>query len=410
MKAGSTRLGHDPLSIILVSLLGFVFLLAALTKSIALEQFTSVVEHLSGTGRTVASGLSFVLVVWEVTLGSMLMMRLDLRRMLILSFLTITVFTGALIVLKVNPSGASCGCFGFAKSSMGPNEDTTIGLLRNAALLLVNGWLILSSRVFSGPQKGLVKESPSHRTATTGFTLVETLVVIAIIAVLVAIALPTLSKTRKQGKTTMSFATHQQLVAAINTYGADFKDALPFIGTVGNPMGPLVVNGYDLLSNAEGRLSFFRANSRVWLSLLYPAHLSSRKSISTDSNRESDEISGYPANVFTTGFFLTHGCSAYAQYWDADDAPIDETLIRGSLLSDVRFPSSKGLVFDADSGDYLNKPGPEGPKLFAVGRADGSAGTLDILNPPGDAPVNRPYGAIPFPVMSTRHGLAGRDF
>ena len=410
MESEGTRTKHDPLAIILVALLGFVFLLAALTKSIALEQFATVVEHLSGAGRTAASGLSFVLVVWEVTLGGMLIMRLDLRRALILSFLTITFFTGALVVLKVNPSGTSCGCFGFAKSSMGPNEDTTIGLLRNAALLLVNGWLILSSRVHRGPVKDLVNESTARQPATSGFTLVETLVVISIIAVLVAIALPTLSKARKQGKTTMSFATHQQLIVALSAYGADSKDYLPFIGTVGNPTGPLVVNGHDLLSSPEGRLSFFRANSKVWLSLLYPVHLSSRKSLSTPENSESDVISGYPTSVFTSGFFLAHGCSAHARYWDADDAPIDDTLIRGSLLSDVRFPSSKGLVFDANSGDYLNKPGSDGPKLFAVGRADGSAGTLDILNPPGDAPVNRPYGAIPFPVMSTRHGLAGRDF
>jgi prepilin-type N-terminal cleavage/methylation domain-containing protein len=248
---------------------------------------------------------------------------------------------------------------------------------------------------------------PSARRA---FTLIETLVVIAIIAVIVAITIPILSKARNQAKVTASLATLQQLTVAIESYGSSSREFFPYIGTPGNPMGPLVVNGYDLKSNPNGSPTYFGANARFWISLLYPTHLSSKKSVTNQSTIESDFVFEYPEAVFMSDIRLTHACSAYATYWDTDDAPIDDTLLRGSTLGDVRFPSLKGITWDTSSGSLLNKPNSDGPRFYTAGRADGSAGLIDIANPTADAPVQRPYGASPFPIMSTRHGLAGRDF
>jgi prepilin-type N-terminal cleavage/methylation domain-containing protein len=250
---------------------------------------------------------------------------------------------------------------------------------------------------------------PSARRA---FTLIETLVVIAIIAVIVAITIPILSKARNHAKVTASLATLQQLTVAMQTYGSSSREFFPYIGTPGNPLGPLVVNGFDLQANVNGSPGYFRVNSRFWISLLYPEYLSSRKSVTNDSTRVADSLSEYPEDVFTTDILLAHGCSAYATYWDTDDAPIDDTLLRGSTLGDVRFPSLKGLTFDGTSGNYLNKPGPNSnPVFYTAGRADGSAGLIDLANIPAEIlPVDRPYGAVEFPILSTRHGLAGRDF
>jgi prepilin-type N-terminal cleavage/methylation domain-containing protein len=257
-------------------------------------------------------------------------------------------------------------------------------------------------------------EAPTRRDprpiVRRAFTLIETLVVIAVIAVIVAIAFPVLGKARKQAKVTVSLATLQQLAVAIESYGSSSREFFPYIGTPGNPMGPLVVNGYDLKSNPNGSWSYFGANARFWISLLYPAHLSSKKSVTNQSTIESDSVFEYPEAVFTSDIRLTHACSAFAPYWDADDAPIDDTLLRGSTLGDVRFPSHKGITWDVSTGSLLNKQNSDGPRLYTAGRADGSASLIDIANPTADAPVPRPYGAHPFPIMSTRHGLAGRDF
>jgi prepilin-type N-terminal cleavage/methylation domain-containing protein len=242
------------------------------------------------------------------------------------------------------------------------------------------------------------------------FTLIETLVVIAIIAVIVAITIPILGKARNQAKVTASLAALQQLAVALESYGTSSREYFPYIGTPGNPMGPLVINGYDLRSNPNGTPGYFRTNARFWISLLYPAHLTSKKSVTNESTLENDSVSDFPDAVFTTDIRITHGCSAYATYWDTDDAPIDETLLRGSTLGDVRFPSQKGLMVDWSSADLLKSSKSDATAFHTAGRADGSASLIDIVNPSADAPVNRPYGASPFPIMSTRHGLAGRDF
>src|SRR5690349_10106926 len=67
-----------------------------------------------------------------------------------------------------------------------------------------------------------------------GFTLVELLVVIGIIAVLVGVLLPALSKARKQGYKALCESNQRQLVQAILIYAGNFKGSLPDNTTGGN--------------------------------------------------------------------------------------------------------------------------------------------------------------------------------
>src|SRR6266498_52288 len=60
------------------------------------------------------------------------------------------------------------------------------------------------------------------------FTLVELLVVIGIIALLIAILLPALSKARKQANTVKCLAQHKQLMSAFLLYANQWKGAIPW--------------------------------------------------------------------------------------------------------------------------------------------------------------------------------------
>ena len=55
------------------------------------------------------------------------------------------------------------------------------------------------------------------------FTLIEVLVVVAIIALLVAILLPSLAKAREQARMTICETNNKQLLSGLNLYVADFK-------------------------------------------------------------------------------------------------------------------------------------------------------------------------------------------
>ena len=65
------------------------------------------------------------------------------------------------------------------------------------------------------------------RSRRSGFTLVELLVVIGIIALLIAILLPTLSKARESARRTECASNLRQVGIAVRFYALDSRDQVP---------------------------------------------------------------------------------------------------------------------------------------------------------------------------------------
>ena len=67
----------------------------------------------------------------------------------------------------------------------------------------------------------------SHRPLKSGFTLIELVVVIAIIAILAAILFPVFAKAREKGRQTSCLSNNRQYAAAMLMYTQDYDETFP---------------------------------------------------------------------------------------------------------------------------------------------------------------------------------------
>lgn len=224
------------------------------------------------------------------------------------------------------------------------------------------------------------------RQQSHAFTIIELMIVIAIIMVLMGILVPTMGKVRAGAKATSRLAGVKQSTVLILAYISDYRDTFPILYPGGNPL-------------AETR-EFYKA-------LINSGAISNKQELDPVGWKEMkargfDEIDlVYSMCLVYDPEFMVRGLTL----------PGDERKSRPVRMAEVAMPDKKGAmwvtqVFDGSRvGGWCCVPGsPKGP----VGFIDGSAGdyfALELL-PDQTLYLENEIGS---PVHTTWGGAKGRD-
>lgn len=253
-----------------------------------------------------------------------------------------------------------------------------------------------------------------------GFTLIEVLVTISIIAVLVGLAIPSLRGTKQAADTLSRHNDMRQLHLSATMYAGDFKNFFPFLGVPGKPLEPLTVGGTTMPPfPIGGSMGLFHDSSLLWISPLDPYLDGGARMY---DGRIDRKLTGDWRDVFVpTVYQLTHTAFAAPRYWSQDHDStrgIDPTppappasLIHGTRHDQIRFPARKGIIIDLGDPRFSTYPSDA---LFVHSVVFGDGSTRDVraqeFEPYLKKNVDRPHGANSgVPTFCTRDGLEGVD-
>jgi prepilin-type N-terminal cleavage/methylation domain-containing protein len=162
------------------------------------------------------------------------------------------------------------------------------------------------------------------------FTLVEMLVVIAIIGILAALLLPVLSRAKNQGAETVDINNLKQISIAIQMYATDSHDYLPAPNWKSQDRSGYPGWLYTLDSSADGSAQFVLQKGLIWPTLKDPRlYFCPMDYTNTALFQERDQqLSSYAVNGAIIGFNRTNypaeKLSALrpgdVAFWETDEA------------------------------------------------------------------------------------------
>ena len=247
-----------------------------------------------------------------------------------------------------------------------------------------------------------------HVSATKpGFSIIELLAVIAIIAVLIALAIPALANARRTAKFAGSMSDTRQMMVMLSMYTTENRDTHPYI-VAGQfealhylePVGPN--NGISPGAHMSRWNMALIADQPGILDMVYP-----QIDMWQTMRSRADESGDYSASVIATAARFA------APWYFSDTQPIQDHQLRATRTNEIRFPSDK-MIFE-NWGSIWHNPQElldsdyEGVRIrSAYGFGDGSAELLYIADLDGPY-VTRSFTSRDGPGYTTTDGLAGRD-
>lgn len=386
-------------------------MIAGLAKCADIVAFYGVLSRWSVIPHSLVAPLTAIIPALEFGLGLAWLLNIRRRIVGIAVALLLLVFACVATWQFLVYSPVDCGCFGIRIARSAQISDLWWLLCRNlTSATVMLGWVLLPATT---PRSHDNHAPGGDRTsdATNGFTLLESIVVVTIIGILIAVLIPALHMTKLHADRISDLADLRTHTSIIALYNNDHSGLFP------NYIDPIVGRG-QLPDTDLGEIAYFD-QSQFWpialLSTYYKAGTLGEEFYlrGAEADLEDNTVGFLPSYIFGSAFLSHPG------YWNPNSRQSPPAQLGPVRNDQVLFPSQKSM-FDAPTRNGLTAPGaitePGSARLVLASFVDGAAEalTMNRVNPgypngPGEYPPWA-HGRYPWTVLAyTIDGVRGLD-
>ena len=316
------------------------------------------------------------------------------------AIVAIAVWTMAYVVEAVAFGPPECGCIGKMLAWQETHSGMWIVIVRNIVLLALP--LLGSSKCLNAPLARSGRSLTMDTRRNAGFTLLEILLVIALVALLVSLTIPSLAKISLRSRETHMLSDLRSHTTVVGAYANDFRDFFPCIA---DPEAT-----HFVVDDGDQRVLFPYFGMRIawWTGLA--------ESYYGRSGPSQIFYSRPLGSGFARPYYYSDSCVARPEFWRPETRS-QNGQIGGTRVAEVVFPSNKSVYcgFPYLGGQGASLEQSRRSTAF-VGLADGSAMSLAASMmiagvKTGDGPESWPrsFAWTPEPGLFTLDGVRGRD-
>jgi hypothetical protein len=299
---------------------------------------------------------------------------------------------------------AECNCFGKLLARRRTSEWAWTTVVRNSVMLAALGagaWLSRNSHPQRSVELPMESTPLSRGRPSRAFTLIEVLVILAIVAVLLALSIGALAGIRESARSTAALAQIRQHGVALQSYSGDYAGFYPYFTEPSPTEHTRLMCGDD-----EVRAMYFHARF-YWYCLI------ARLQYENNASHPSFRPPGFRYAAMPYNYSMSF--LAEPAYW-SEWTRIGPVQWRGISADRVVYPTMKGVLVSwanayVDEG-WLDFRKPD--LRLEVAFCDGSGARTRQAEfrrpiPDGDGPFGGGSARLGRPVVHTRDGVRGRD-